>query len=142
MKIKAVGLVRVMAILVMGVLVAACAPAKEENLLPVCEKLFTALQADDLDTALTFYSDEFYKGIPREQWRARLQQLTAELGPIKRFKLRNQQADTRYSGKFYILEFETEHQAGKARHILTFIQPVNKEGTFLVAHKITSKPAN
>ncbi|MGD8566594.1 MAG: hypothetical protein PVJ39_00715 [Gammaproteobacteria bacterium] len=119
----------------------ACNPtATKIDLEPKVNQLFSALQKGDIDTALTFYSDKFYKGIPKAEWRKRLQAFIDHMGPITSFRIRNRQADTRFSGKFFVFELETVHEGGKkAEHILTYILPVNEDKADLVAHKITAK---
>lgn len=110
------------------------------DLKPEVNKLFSSLQAKDFDTALTFYSEDFYKGIPREAWKLRLQKFIEVMGPIESFKIRKSQADTRFSGKFFIFQLETLHEGGKkARHIVTYILPVDGGDVKLVGHKITAK---
>lgn len=119
----------------------ACSPgAPDINLEPQVNRLFSSLQKGDIDTALTFYSDEFYKGIPKEHWRQRLEKFNEHMGPMTSFRIRNRQADTRFSGKFFVFELETVHEGDKkASHIVTFILPVNDDSVNLVAHKITAK---
>ena len=130
-------------VIVFGValLLNACSPPMPAiDLEPQLNKLFSSLQANDIDTALTFYSDEFFEGIPEDQWRQRLQEFNAYMGPMTSFRIRNQQADTRFSGKFFVFELESVHEGGKkAGHIITYILPVNGDGVKLVAHKITAK---
>jgi hypothetical protein len=128
-------------LLPLAFLVAACdAPMPDLDLKPEVNKLFSSLQAKDFETALESYSEDFYKAIPREAWKLRLQKFIEVMGPIESFRIRNRQADTRYSGKFFIYQLETRHEGGKkARHIVTFILPVDGSGVKLVAHKITAK---
>jgi hypothetical protein len=125
----------------LALVIGACdAPMPNLDLKPEVNKLFSSLQAKDVDTALTFYSEDFYKGIPREAWKLRLQQFLEVMGPIESVKIRNSQADTRYSGKFFIYQLETRHQGEKkARHIVTYILPVDGSDVKLVGHKITAK---
>ncbi|MCI0507832.1 MAG: hypothetical protein L0Z73_17220 [Gammaproteobacteria bacterium] len=116
------------------------APMPDLDLEPEVNKLFSSLQAKDVDAALTFYSQDFYKGIPREAWALRLRQFLDFMGPIEAFKIRSRQADTRYSGKFFIYQLETRHEGDKkARHIVTFILPVDGSDVKLIGHKITAK---
>jgi hypothetical protein len=128
-------------LLMLALVIGACdAPMPNLDLKPEVNKLFSSLQAKDVDTALTFYSEDFYKGIPREAWKLRLQQFLEVMGPIESVKIRNSQADTRYSGKFFIYQLETRHQGEKkARHIVTYILPVDGSDVKLVGHKITAK---
>lgn len=128
-------------LLMLALVVGGCdAPMPNLDLKPEVNKLFSSLQAKDFDTALTFYSEDFYKAIPREGWKLRLQQFLELMGPIESFKIRNSQADTRYSGKFFIFQLETLHGGDKkARHIVTYILPVDGSDVKLVGHKITAK---
>ncbi|WP_455365486.1 hypothetical protein [Kaarinaea lacus] len=128
-------------LLVLLLLAAGCdAPMPNLDLKPEVNKLFSSLQAKDFETALSAYSEDFYKAIPREAWKHKLQQFIETMGPIESFKIRNSQADTRYSGKFFIYQLETRHEGGKkARHIVTFILPVDGSDVKLVGHKITAK---
>ncbi|WP_455208235.1 hypothetical protein [Kaarinaea lacus] len=116
------------------------APMPNLDLEPEVNKLFSSLQAKDVTTALTFYSEDFYKGIPKQAWELRLQQFLDVMGPMESFRIRNRQADTRFSGKFFVFQLETRHEAGKkARHIVTYILPVDGSEVKLVGHKITAK---
>ena len=82
-------------LLMLALVIGACdAPMPNLDLKPEVNKLFSSLQAKDVDTALTFYSEDFYKGIPREAWKLRLQQFLEVMGPIESVKIRNSQADT------------------------------------------------
>jgi hypothetical protein len=101
--------------------------------------LFAALQARDIDKAMSFYADDFFKAYSREAWRERLQSLYETLGDVSAVSFRNKQADTRYSGKFYIYQYDTVHGEKRAKHIVTFIRPVDKPGFYLMAHQIRAK---
>lgn len=109
---------------------------------PVAEQkaavLLDALKAGDLDTALAQYSDAFFKNRSREEWRDQLAKLNEGRGPMQDYILRRAQADTRLSGKFFILEYEGVY-LGRQRvnHILTLVSPVTGEGIQLVGHKLT-----
>ena len=115
-------------------------PMPDMNLEPEINKLFTAIQAADFETALGMYSDEFYKGIPKEYWRAQLVKFNELMGPMERINIRSKQVDTRFSGKFFIFQLDTIHKdQKKARHIVTFVLPVDGGDIKLVGHKISAK---
>ena len=78
---------------------------------PLAKEYFEALKSGDLDKAMDMYSEDFFQQFPREVWREKLQRLTTELGPIKAYSFRNKQADSRFSGKFYIYQYDTIHVA-------------------------------
>jgi hypothetical protein len=107
---------------------------------PLVKKYFTALQNHDMDTVMAMYSEEFFKaGYPRDAWRKKLNRLTEELGEITGFSFRNKQADSRFSGKFFIYQYDTLHDGKRAQHILTFVQPVDDKEIKLVGHMIKVK---
>jgi len=111
---------------------------------PLVKAYFEALKNGDLDKALNMYSDNFFKQVPREAWKEKLQRLTTELGPIKSYSFRNKQADSRFSGEFYIYQYDTIHSGpdGKekrAKHVVTFIQPVNSNQIKIAGHMIKAE---
>lgn len=107
---------------------------------PLAKEFFEALKNGNIDKAMAMYSDDFFERFPKESWRQKLQRLTTELGPIKAYSFRNKQADSRFSGKFYIYQYDTIHESGgkekRAKHTITFIQPVNSAEIKLVGHMI------
>ena len=120
---------------------AACnKPMPNLDLKPEVDKLFSALQAKDFDTMLPMYSDRFYKSIPREQWRMHLQRFTDHMGPMESYRITHTQADTKFSGKFFVFLLDTRHEGKKkAKHVVTFILPVDDDEVKLIGHKITAK---
>lgn len=100
--------------------------------------LFDAIQRDDNESVIKQYNSAFFAKRSSEQWLDNLKVLMAERGPMRAYHLRRSQADTRFSGKFYMLEYETVH-TGKKRlhHVLTFLLPVTGGDIQLNGHKIT-----
>lgn len=128
-------------VLLSVLLLAGCdRPMPNLDLKPEVNKLFTALQAKDFDTMLPMYSDKFYKSIPREQWRMRLQRFMEHMGPMESYRITHTQADTKFSGKFFVFLLDTRHEGKKkAKHVVTFILPVDGGDVILIGHKITAK---
>ncbi len=100
------------------------------------KQYFAELQAQNYDKVLSFYSDDFFNLHPKPVWRARLIDLFEKLGPIDQISLANKQADTRFSGKFFIYQYYTMHGKKRVKHILTWILPVNDDKVKLVGHMI------
>ena len=129
-------------------LVAGCGQhASVSSVDPLAKEYFEALKGGDLDKAIDMYSEEFFARFPKESWRQQLQRLSTELGPIKAYSFRNKQADSRYSGKFYIYQYDTIHESGegkekRAKHTITFIQSINSTDIKLVGHRITAPGFN
>ena len=66
------------------------------------KQIFADLQSQDLEKVLGFYSEEFFDIHPKQVWHSRLNSLFEQFGPIERISFINKQADTRFSGKFFI----------------------------------------
>lgn len=119
------------------------APMPDLDLTPKVNELFTALGQGNIDQAMEFYPDEFFKAFPKEYWRDRLEKFTQHMGAMQSFRIRTKQSDTRFSGKFFVFQLETIHEGKKkARHIITFVLPVDGGDVKLVGHKITAKGFN
>lgn len=100
--------------------------------------LFEAMKAEDYDQVVAQYDKKFFTQRSPEEWVAQMKGLIAERGPLQKYILRRSQADTRFSGKFYILEYETVH-TGKKRlhHVVTLLLPVEGGEMQLIGHKMT-----
>jgi hypothetical protein len=101
--------------------------------------LLDALKAGDYEQAIKLYPDSFFVKQTREGWERKLKALNEERGTMKSYELKRSQADTRFSGKFFILEYMVVHEGNKrVNHIITLIAPVTGGGIKLVGHKMTS----
>ena len=125
---------------VVFMLSACSAPMPDLDLTPEIDKLFVALGQNDIDKVMEFYPDEFFKAFPKEYWRERLQKFNQHMGTMESYRIRTKQADTRFSGKFFVFQLETIHKdKKKASHIVTFVLPVDGGAVKLVGHKISAK---
>lgn len=99
--------------------------------------LMEAVKNQDYDLALKQYSKSFFANKPPQEWRDILKAYIKDNGPILSYTLKKSQADTRFSGKFYILEYMAVHKGRKrANHIITMIAPVDEDGIKIIGHKI------
>ena len=102
------------------------------------ETLMEAIKNQDYDLAMKQYSKPFFTSHSREEWLEKLKAYGKDRGPMLSYKLIKRQADTRFSAKFYILEYMAIHEGKKrANHIITMIAPVDSDGIKIVGHKIT-----
>ncbi|MDT8382924.1 MAG: hypothetical protein RRB22_00755 [Gammaproteobacteria bacterium] len=100
--------------------------------------LFEAMKAEDYGQVVAQYYEKFFAQRSKEEWVDAMKRLLAERGPLQRHILRRSQADTRFSGKFYILEYETVHDGDKRlHHVITVVLPVEGGEMQLVGHKMT-----
>lgn len=100
------------------------------------KEYFAELQAQHIDKVLGFYSKEFFNIQPKPVWQSRLNSLFEKFGPIERISFINKQADTRFSGKFFIYQYYTIHGKKRIKHVLTWILPVDGVEIMLVGHMI------
>ncbi len=109
-------------------------PAVQER----AEALLEAMKAEDFERVADQYYEKFFAKFSREQWLTSMKTLLAERGPMRAFHLRRSQADTRFSGKFFMLEYETVHTGNKRlHHIVTLLLPVTGGDIRLAGHKMT-----
>lgn len=102
------------------------------------EALMEDIKNQNYDLAVKQYSKSFFTSQSQEEWLAKLKAYGNDRGPMLSYKLIKSQADTRFSGKFYILEYMAVHQGKKrANHIITMILPVDEDGIKIIGHKIT-----
>jgi len=100
--------------------------------------LFEAMKAENYEQVVAQYDEKFFVQHSQAEWVGNMKSLLAERGPLQRYILRRSQADTRFSGKFYILEYETVHTGNKRlHHLITIVLPVKGGGMQLVGHKMT-----
>jgi len=112
----------------------ACGPPPDDTEVDkVVKNLIAAFQQGDIDKIMTFYGKDFYKNRDPEEWRRELTGLFSKYGKVHSFGMRNKEADTRFSAKFYIYQFDTIHDNHKRiKHILTLIRPVNDSDRIVV----------
>jgi hypothetical protein len=100
--------------------------------------LLAAMRSGDEERITKQYSSAFFEKRSRQEWLNKMKALMAERGPMTAYRLRRAQADTRFSGKFYILEYETVHTGNKRlHHLITLLLPVSGGDIQLNGHKIT-----
>lgn len=102
-------------------------------------QFFELLKAKNFDAALDLYAPEFFQSRPREDWKQHLQKMQEQLGDMQSFALKRQQADVRYSGKFFIYEYSVVYAKEKSWETITFFVPVAGGEVKLFGHQIKAK---
>ena len=131
-----------MALLMAMVTLAGCDEVRTpsvQNAEPLAQKLFTAEQHQDWNTALSCYGHAFFRNKGKEAWLSYLQHVQQVLGPLKSYTLESEAADTRFSGDFYILQYHTVYAHGDAHEIITIREPSDKDQFHIIGHHITAK---
>lgn len=109
---------------------------KMQNAEPLAQKLLTARQHQDWNTALSCYGHAFFRNMGKESWLHYLQHVQKVLGPLKSFTLESKTADTRFSGDFYILQYHTVYAHGDAHEIITIREPSDKDQFHVIGDHI------
>jgi hypothetical protein len=95
-----------------------------------------ALKSGNIDNALASYSDKFFVMQSRNSWRDRLENISKEIGQIQTYEIRKLNSDTRYSGKFFIIEYKVVHGNGSTWQTLNMVNPNDTDKVELIGHKI------
>ncbi len=142
MKLHAVVMRTLISVLVVGsaLLGSACDQGPSlDQVQVVGNKLFDAIASGDRAAALALYDEQFFAIHSRDEWWQYLQKIHQKLGDMKEHHLRKDHYDTRYSGRFYIFEYQTVYEQGNAWEILTFVNPNDSPDIKLVGHQIKAK---
>ncbi len=102
------------------------------------DRLYSALQQQDWNTALSLYGKQFYSsGMSREIWRKKLISLQQTMGPIESRTLVFSQHDPRFRYDAYIFSYRVKYARASTRETITIYKPVSGEQLHIVGHKIT-----
>lgn len=114
-------------------------PTTNPVALEKADTLMMAMLNQDYKQVIQNYPEEFFSRMPPEGWVDMLKNHDKDRGPMHSYELKKSQADTRFSGKFYILEYMAVHEGNKrANHIITLLAPVDGSDMVIVGHKISS----
>lgn len=103
------------------------------------DALMMAMLNQDYQQVISLYPEQFFSRMPPEGWVDMLKKHDKDRGPMHSYELKKSQADTRFSGKFYILEYMAIHEGNKrANHLITLLAPVDGGDMIVVGHKISS----
>lgn len=100
---------------------------------------YDLLKTKNFDGALDLYAPEFFQSRPRDEWKQHLQTIQQKLGDLQSFELKRQQADLRYSGKFFIYEYRVVYVNETSWETVTFFVPVAGGEVKVFGHQIKAK---
>ncbi|NOY71059.1 MAG: hypothetical protein GXP14_01570 [Gammaproteobacteria bacterium] len=126
--------------LMFSFILAGCSKEVEgEVVLPMANEFFAAIQDENYDKALTFYSDDFFNLQTPEDWRAYLQEIQEKLGGLQKVKLKLQQTNTVLSGRRFIFIFTNQYEKARSKETVIFFQQVRSDDIKIQVHKIESE---
>lgn len=106
------------------------------------DRLYTALQHRDWDTALNMYGKDFYKGTSRQAWLQHLQSVQKRLGEMRgHTKSFMQRQSKYYSSDVYIFGYSVRFAKGETEDSITIYQPPEGKKMFIAGHRIVEHPA-
>ncbi|MDH3325845.1 MAG: hypothetical protein OEM38_03905 [Gammaproteobacteria bacterium] len=80
---------------------------------------------------------EFFTARSDDQWIAYYDAISKELGPVVSIKLSHEQADDRFSGRFYTYVYSIKHENGFTKEIVTLVQEINSNADLKIfAHRV------
>jgi len=100
---------------------------QQDDAAKLAQQMHAAIQAQDLDTALTLYSDDFFKSQSRDAWRDKLASLQERFGALREIKSVFSQKDPRFGGDFYIYGFKLMFERGAVNETLTIFKKNDEE---------------
>lgn len=112
--------------------------ASTDQVKRLADKYWHEMQQGNIDEALKYYGKSFFEVEPESVWRARLAEVGAKLGKLKKWELRDAEINTMYSGRQYMFKFVNAYEKGNATETVIFFQPVDDPAIFIAAHKIES----
>lgn len=137
---RLVGAMRIILIAVLvGVTLGCTQEASEEQVTPMVEEYFAAMQAKDFDKLLTFYHDDFFNAHPAPEWVDYLKHVRATLGEIESLKLKQSQVNTVLTGRRFIYEYSVKYEQGFAKETVMFFQDIGGTDIKVQMHKIDSR---
>lgn len=114
-------------------------PTTNPVVLEKADALMIAMLNQDYPQIIQLYPEQFFSRMPPDGWVEMLKKHDNDRGPMHSYELKKTQADTRFSGKFYILEYMAVHEGNRrANHIITLLAPVDGGDLIIVGHKISS----
>lgn len=121
------------------VLLSCTKDVSDEQAEKTMQEFQAALQAQDFDKALSYYSNSFFEIVPRESWEKQLKEVQEKLGAIQSFKLKERSVNTVFSGKRFIYIYNVTYAQDVATETIVLEQELTEKQAKIVVHKIDSK---
>ncbi len=120
------------------IMLGACsaAPRNEVKASVLVNKLYTALQHQRWNEAISLYGRKFYEGHSRSEWLAKLKSIQKELGPMQGRTLIFKRKDPRFHYDVYMFSWHVKYAHGESHDIITLFQDVNGGKLMIVGHTI------
>jgi len=105
------------------------------------DELFAVRATGDLDALLDLYAPVFYQHMPRDKWRATLELVTQQLGPVRSRQLANWRTTVNTAGADGTdtqLLYHVEYSKAKGTETLQFLGGDGDTPPLLIGHTIFS----
>lgn len=112
----------------------------------IVNQVHQAFRDHHWDTVLPLYDKKFFQSRSKEQWQETLQQMTKNLGALKKVQPTFQQKDPRFGGDFYLFGSLLKFERGTVSETLTIYQGIDADRMTISGHLLKprkrSKPSS
>jgi len=115
-------------------LVNACSPPPpaDKAAANTVKAFYQALKNKDYGAVMNYYADDFFKNQSKDAWL----EVLKKRGDLQKVDVGHLQADTRFSGKFYIFQMHTVYSGEPKRETLTLVWSIEDNKLKIVGHML------
>lgn len=108
----------------------------------VAAAVYESIKQKNFDTAVSFYSTQFYEKTTKEEWLEALKSINAKLGDLLSYELVSwnvrKVVGTADSGTYTQLEYKVTYSKYPSQEKLTIFKPTSGGGARVLGHNINS----
>jgi len=105
----------------------------------ILNKLHTAIQQQQWDTATKLFNPEFFKTEPKTHWQNHLKEIQNSLGKMTAFSIVSQTKDPRFAGDFYIYIVSVKHEHGFSHETVTIFKSLDDQPMMVSGYQIKAQ---
>ncbi len=102
----------------------------------IVKHIHQAFSDRNWDAIIPLYDKKFFRNRTPETWKKELQDMTADLGPLKAIQSTFQQKDPRFGGDFYLFGFLLKFEHVSISETLTIYKGMNAERMTVSGHTL------
>ena len=97
----------------------------------IVNEYLRAIKDEQIETAVSYYPEE-----ARDQWRDFIVKAQQDKGALQKIETEGVEANTVYSGKFFLVFIHTYNEKRNAREVITVLKKLTDDKPYIVSHKI------
>ncbi len=103
---------------------------------------FEKVKLQDFSLVESYYSDDFYKTMPREKWEETYNKIHTDLGPLVSTELKSwgirSVVGTSNSGKYFTFVYQSKYKNGEATETVVLFAPRDSDEMKINSHNFNS----